>query len=114
MDILLRESGDVTIVELVGELNAVTQAAAQAKLLAAVRPNSKLALDMAGLSFMSSAGLRVLIMTHRAVVGKGGRLVLANLPEMISKTLQAVGLLDVLAHRDTLDEALAVLDGGAK
>lgn len=115
MDIRIREAGAVTIVEVVGELNAATAPAAQAKILAGVRPNGKMVLDMKQVSFMASAGLRSLLMTYRGITARGGQVVLAGLPDTVKDTLTNVGFLDFLPHQDTLEGALAALmpgDGG--
>lgn len=115
MNILLRESGEVTIVEVAGEITAATAPLGQAKVLAAVKPGGKMILDMSGVTFMASAGLRILLMTHRTITGRNGQVILAGIPETLKDTLRNVGFLDLLTHRDTLDEALAALtsrDGG--
>jgi anti-sigma B factor antagonist len=115
MDIRIREQGGATIVEVVGEITAATAPAAQAEVLAAVRPGGNMVLDMRQVSYMSSAGLRILLMTYRNITGKRGRVVLAGLPDTLKDTLGNVGFLDLLPHQDTLEAALAALtppDGG--
>ena len=109
MEIRIRENGAVTIVEIVGQIDAATAPTAQVKILAAVKPNGKMVLDMKEVSYMSSAGLRILLMTHRNVTGKGGQMVLAALSDELKDTLRNIGFLDLFQHQDTLEAALAAL-----
>ncbi|MEN8241477.1 MAG: STAS domain-containing protein [Chloroflexota bacterium] len=52
----------------------------------------KIVLDMSDLEFMSSAGMRVLILTQKECNrSKGGELVLASIPQRIQESLQLVG-----------------------
>jgi anti-sigma B factor antagonist len=109
MDIRIRESCTVTVVEIAGQIDAATAPTAQSKILEAVKPNGKMALDMKEVSYMSSAGLRILLMTHRNVNGKGGQMVLARMSDELKDTLSNIGFLDLFQYQDTLADAEAAL-----
>jgi anti-sigma B factor antagonist len=64
-------------------------------------------------SFITSAGYRVLLVVYRAVTGKGGRAVLVGLTEDIKDTLRVIGFLDFFTHHETLEAGVAgLLSGG--
>ncbi len=49
-------------------------------------------LDLAGVEFMSSAGLRVLLTLHRHCGARGGRFILAAVPPVVMQTLAVSGM----------------------
>jgi len=107
-----RKVGDVTVVELAGELTALTANEAQGKVLQLVEPKAKMILDMSRVVFMSSAGLRMLLVLYRTISGKGGKILLVGLPEDIRNTMSLTGFLDLFRHYDTLEAGLAELTSG--
>jgi len=103
-------SAKAGIVTIAGDIDGSTAPQAQEQILALAEPSARLVLDMSGVSFMSSAGLRMLLVTYRTVSAKGGRAVLVGLSEDLSDTMSQTGFLDFFAHYDTVDAALASLD----
>jgi anti-sigma B factor antagonist len=81
MNVNIRDAGGVHVVELSGELDANTSPAAQQKILPLAAAGSRILLDMSGVSFMSSAGLRLLLSTYRQVTALKGMVGLAALSE---------------------------------
>jgi anti-sigma B factor antagonist len=65
------EGGDGGPVVVAGRLDATQSAAAQSYL---DRLDGVVTLDCAGLEYLSSAGLGVLLKTHKRLLGAGGRL----------------------------------------
>ena len=55
----------------------------------------EVAFDLAGLEYISSAGLRVLMTTHKAMMARGGRMSVANPNAMVRGVLDMTGLSDV-------------------
>jgi len=41
--------------------------------------------------------------------GKGGKVVVANIPANIASTMEATGFLDLLMHRESVDAGIAAL-----
>ncbi len=58
---------------------------------------SELVLDVAGLDFVDSSGIRVLIAAHKALESRDGRLVLRGANGMVRRLLDITGLAGVLA-----------------
>lgn len=109
MDIGARMSGGVTIAELAGELTWQSAPEAQRRILELAPPGARLCLDMSHVTYMASAGLRMLLAVYRAITGQGGRVVLAGLPDEIRDTMEHTGFLDFFEHRDTPEAAIAEL-----
>jgi anti-sigma B factor antagonist len=111
MDIQTRTVRQITVVQLGGELDERTAPEAQAQILALARSGCKLVLDMSQVSYMSSAGLRLLLRTYRAIAGQGGRVVLVGLSENLQDTMSITGFLDLFTHYATVEAGLAALAG---
>jgi anti-sigma B factor antagonist len=110
MDVNVRTLQGITIVALTGELTGKTAPDAQQFILTQAQPEGKMILDMSGVPYMSSAGLRVLLVVYRAVSGKGGRAMLIGLSEDLKNTMSVTGFLDFFAHHDNLEAGIAAMN----
>jgi anti-sigma B factor antagonist len=113
MTVNIRSVGGVHIVELAGELDANTSPAAQQQILPLATDGGKIILDMGGVTFMSSAGLRLLLSTYRQVMTQKGVVALANLSEDLKDTMSMTGFLSFFSVHDTVDDALTALQTGS-
>lgn len=109
MEIELGQVGDVRVATLFGELDGRTAPLVQDKLLTLPQPHGKLLLDMEGVSYISSAGLRALLMLYRQITNNDGRVALVGLTENIRDMMLVTGFLEFFDAYDTLDEGLAAL-----
>lgn len=77
--------------------------------LAAVqaRAPAVLIVDFSGLDYMSSAGLRVLLMTAKRTKAAGSRLILCGLSDHIREVFDVSGFSVIFTICDTLDDARA-------
>jgi anti-sigma B factor antagonist len=114
MDISSKEIGDVTVVQLAGELTAQTAGQTQGQVLHLAGPEAKMVLDMSQVTFMSSAGLRMLLVLYRTISGCGGKILLVGLSEDLQSTMSLTGFLDLFHHHHTLEAGLAELASGRK
>ena len=103
MDINITKQDQVTVVQIVGEIDGSTAPVAQEKILPAVQSGGKVLLDMSRLEFMSSAGLRMMLLLYRQATSSGGRVVLVGLSEEIQDTMSATGFLGYFTVVDTLE-----------
>ncbi|MET7466487.1 STAS domain-containing protein [Nonomuraea sp. NPDC005501] len=69
-------------------------------------PGERLVLDLRGMPFMASSGLRVLISAAAFVRGTGGSLHLAGMRPLPARLLEITGAADVLRIHATVDHAL--------
>jgi anti-sigma B factor antagonist len=100
---------EIAIVELTGDIDASTAPKIQAQVLPIIQSNNKILLDLSGVPYMSSAGLRVLLSLYRQTTAKNGSLVLVGISEEIEDTMSVTGFLDFFTVCKTLDAGLAAL-----
>jgi anti-sigma B factor antagonist len=87
--------GDEVVLVLVGELDPHTAPILRACVDDTVTEStSSLVLDVAGLQFIDSSGLRVIISAHKVMDEKGGRLVLRAPTDNTRRLLEITGLAD--------------------
>ncbi len=109
MNISTSTVSGVSVVTVQGTIDSSTAPAAQEQILPLVQPGCRLLLDMSRVDYMSSAGLRMMLLLYRRVAGGAGRVVLAGLSEDIKDTMSLTGFLDFFHTCDTLDSGLASL-----
>ena len=109
MDIKVKTVEQVTVAELVGDVDAKTAPEVQEKISPLATPGSKILLDMTKVLYMSSAGLRILLSLYRQTVTKEVKLVLVGLSEEIQDTMSVTGFLQFFTTCETLQQGLAAL-----
>ena len=70
---------------------------------------TRLVFDMVDLNYISSAGLRVLLMAARDLQAQGGKAVFCNLSEQIRQVFEIMGFDKILAVHGSREDALAAL-----
>lgn len=109
METTITKRQDVTVVELAGDIDGNTAPLAQAQVLPLAEPGARIILDMSKVPYMSSAGLRMLLVVYRTVKSRGGNIVLVGLSEELKDTMALTGFLDFFDHYDTIDEGMTAL-----
>lgn len=110
MTIPSETSGDVLIASPKGQLNSTNATAAEAELVQhVVQGVRKMALDFSQLDYISSAGLRVVLVLAKRLKQAEGRLVLFGLQPHVREVFEISGFLAILTVIDTRDQALAQL-----
>ncbi|GAA5237051.1 STAS domain-containing protein [Verticiella sediminum] len=93
-----------------GQLNSVNSAEAEAELLAHVNGGAhKLALDFGKLDYISSAGLRVVLVLAKRLKQAEGKLVIFGMQPHVREVFDISGFLAILNVVDTREQALAQL-----
>ena len=82
-------------VTLTGRLDTTTAPQLEAELKQNISGVEKLVLDFAGLEYLSSAGLRVLLQAQK-VMNKQGEMVLKHVNETINEIFEVTGFVDIL------------------
>ena len=111
VELRLRRLGDVVVVELAGALDSGTAPGVRDRLTALVPAGGAVLLDLAGLSYLASAGLRALLLVHRRAELRQSRLVLAGLAPGPRAVLEVAGFLAFLDVAESVPAALAGLYG---
>lgn len=102
--------GDATQLEVSGDVDGSTAPELQEHVLGAAGPGCRLLLDMSQVSFMSSAGLRVMLLLYRQISSNSGKVVLVGLSEDLQDTMSATGFLKFFTIAATLEAGAEALN----
>jgi anti-anti-sigma factor len=104
-----------TIVEPQGRVDSGSAPELESSLLGHVGAGeTKLVVDLASVEYISSAGLRVLLMLAKKLQSTNGRLVLCAMPESVRLVFELAGFLPIFETEKTREAALARLASGAQ
>ena len=108
MEINVRESGSVKIVDLQGDLDTNTAPEAESYLKDVIERGSlKVLLNLQKLEYTSSAGLRVFLSTAKQLQTREGTLRVCCLNETVDEIFDISGFTTILNVSKTEEEALA-------
>jgi anti-anti-sigma factor len=111
MEIVTSEDDGTTArVALTGRLDIVGAEIIASPLAALAGAKQGLIIDMSGVTFIASVGIRHLVLTAKALSQRNGRLVLLNPSEMVTSALTTSCLAKVLPIARSDSEAVAALD----
>ena len=92
MEIIQQKSADIVILKLVGKLDSNTSAQLEETVVGLIDAGEKkLLVDGSQLDYISSAGLRVLLMAAKKLKAGGGKIVLAALKDYIIEVFEIAG-----------------------
>lgn len=104
-------AGDVVVAKLAGRLDSGSAAAAEEQLTRLVGGSApRLVIDLSQLDYVSSAGLRVLLIVARKVQQAQGRLALFGLSPGVRDVFSISGFDKILTVRDDRAAALAATE----
>lgn len=110
MEILQEQQGRVIILSLVGRLDANTSKDLEGKLLAFLEADNRLfIMDFAQLEYISSAGLRVLLMAAKKLKPLDGTIALTSVKDHIKEIFEITGFLSLFKTFTRKDEAISNL-----
>ena len=95
MVIEIKKNADVTTMELVGRLDTTTAPSLEKTIGDSIGETKKLILDLKGLEYVSSAGLRVLLGAQKKMQ-LVGTMELINVQETVMDVLEITGFADIL------------------
>jgi anti-anti-sigma factor len=103
-------TGNATVMEVAGRLDAVTSPALEKEIIAFFsNPAQGLALDLGQMDYISSAGLRVLLLGAKKAKESTGGLALFGLRSQVMEVFRISGLTSLLAILPNEAEALAAI-----
>lgn len=101
--------GSAVIIKLAGRLDATTSGEFERQVVQDIDPGAKVALSLEGLEYISSAGLRVVLMLGKRLNSGGGKLVLCGLGGMVEEVFKVSGFDKLFTIVFDLDKALEEL-----
>jgi anti-anti-sigma factor len=100
--------GHAIVLAVTGRLDGATVAAFETRLLDLIAEgHRRIIVDMAGLGYISSAGLRALLVAAKRLKPDGGRLLLAAPSDLVGQVLEISGFSGMLETCATTEDALA-------
>jgi len=88
-------NGTELTVAVTGRLDTITAPELETSLRESYAGVSKLVLDFAALDYVSSAGLRVILLAQKTM-NKQGEMVIRNVNESINEVFEVTGFIDIL------------------
>jgi anti-sigma B factor antagonist len=110
MEFAHESAGDVIVARLAGRLDSSSAPAAEEQLTGLIGGEApRLAIDLTGLDYISSAGLRVLLLAARKVQQAHGKLALFGLAPHVREVFAISGFDTIFQVRDDAAAALAAV-----
>jgi anti-anti-sigma factor len=110
MQIVEARHGDVQVLAPEGRIDTTTAGTLEARLgplLAGAKP--RIVIDFSAVEYISSAGLRILLIAAKRVQGTGGGLVLCGMGDAVRQVFRLAGFVPLFTIRDTREDAVAQL-----
>ena len=107
MEFTVDEFGDVRAVRITGNLDTQTSAVAQEQLTQLIDNGAKkVLLDFENLNYISSSGLRMLLVAFKRLEGTSGQLRICNPNTMVREVFETSGFLEIFSVHTSQAEAL--------
>ena len=107
MKVVSHQSGAVVIVTPQGRFDTNGGPEVERVLAEHIERGAKhIVLDLSGIEYISSIGLRVILKAVMAMIRKGGRVVLCGGNDQVRTVFQLSGVMIMSLHASTLEEAI--------
>jgi anti-anti-sigma factor len=106
METKLNTKDKIKIIQLIGDLDGNSATKVREEIMSHIDNNSKLVIDMSQCEYVSSAGLRLLLIIAKKVKAVGGRGVLAGLVDEVKDVMEITGFDHMLTSYETVDQAI--------
>lgn len=101
MNIQVKNVDNITVLILTGDITSQNANTVQEELLSFTVPGCRILLNMSGVRFISSAGLRTLLTFSRQIESQQSCIALANIPERIHDIMSITGFVSFFAAYPT-------------
>lgn len=109
MEVNITKQGNVVIVSAAGRLDSNSSAVFEERLIKVVETEPAIVLDMSGFNYVSSAGLRILLMAAKKCKAAGRKLALCGLTPEVHMVFDISGFLALFTLYANTAEAVAAL-----
>jgi len=107
MEVVSTQNGDSLVVDVIGQLNTGTAPKLESEVNKLLADNQKIILNLEQTLFVSSAGLRVFLMTAKKLKASGGKFRLCHANEVVTEILEISGFSTILDVKGSLEDALS-------
>lgn len=105
MQVDVRDAGGVIFIEPVGDIDGKTAPEFQAAVLGLIQPAARIVLNLKQVGFMSSAGLRSVLLIYREAKSRHAKVVLSQLNDDIRSSMSATGFLSFFVVSDNVQDS---------
>ncbi len=108
MEISKEKRNGITCLRIEGSLDASNSSAAEKSIRDAVaEEGANLILNLSELQYISSAGLRVILVIAKDIKSKNGKIVLCSMTESVKKVFDISGFSSIFDLQDNIEAALS-------
>ena len=111
IDVSYVKDHDIHLIKVKGRLDSYCASQLENSLEPVLRRAKKIILECSDVTFLSSAGIKVLLSLRNALKSKGGDLMLLNFHEEAKKVHRTAKTLDLFCHTNDIKEAIGLLEG---
>ncbi|HYE50750.1 MAG TPA: STAS domain-containing protein [Azospirillaceae bacterium] len=112
MELVEEKQGPVTVLTPKGRVDSATSKAFEEKVMGLISSGtSTLLVDFGALDYISSAGLRVLLMAAKKLKASQGKFAISTMPDHIREVFEISGFASVLAIHPDRGAGVAALGG---
>jgi anti-sigma B factor antagonist len=111
MEIKQVKHGEITLLNLIGRLDANTSGELESVLIPMIDGGEKkLILDFSALDYISSAGLRLLLLAAKKLRNNKGEIILCSMKDFIKEIFEISGFTPIFTIVDSKEDALKILE----
>lgn len=100
---------NIAILEVEGSIDSKTAPEFEKTALSAINSQAQVIIDLTKVEFLSSAGLRVLLMIYRQIKARSGKVVLVGVSEEIQEVMSNTGFINFFNIAETLEAGIKLL-----
>jgi len=108
MNVNIKTDGNIVIISIEGSIDSKTAGDLQSQIMEKVSETNNVLLDLTKVDYVSSAGLRVLLMIYRQIKSKNGKVILVGVSEEIRDVMSMTGFINFFEISDNIDNALKI------
>lgn len=106
MKVDFKTQNNILIIKVNGSIDSNTAPEIQEKIFEASADSKNVIIDLSEVDFVSSAGLRVILMIYRQIKSKDGKVVLVGVSEEIRDVMTVTGFANFFEMVDSIENAL--------
>ena len=107
MEVDIQKSNGSAVVSVKGRVDASTAPQFEAQLVGLIdKDENRLVVDLSGLEYISSAGLRVILATAKRLKAKQGDIILVGLTGSVKEVFEISGFYTIFNIKETIEAAL--------
>lgn len=110
MELHVKNEENGVLVSVTGRMDAVSSPEFEKEISSLIdEDNVNFVIDLAGLDYISSSGLRSILVTAKKLKGKNGRIMLAYLQAVVREVFEISGFSTIIPIYESVEEAMAAL-----